>query len=319
MSTLYLDRKNLALKHDAGTLAIYQDGERQSTVPLKLIERIVARADVALSAGVLTAIASRGIAFIAITGRKGEYIAQLTGAPHNDARRRLAQYRRYQDPDQRLNHARALIVGKIHNQHRFITRLLAHRPDQRYTLTHGENTLAQVMAQALTATRLESLRGFEGAAAAAYFKALTRVFPERLNFTDRNRRPPRDPVNACLSLGYTLLHGDAVHACHSAGLDPMIGIFHDPVFGRESLAADLVEPLRPHLDQWTWELFKDRQLDLEHFGQEGDACLLSKTGRQRYYAAWEQRAPALRRWLRLQTRQLVRDLLDREPETQLAP
>jgi hypothetical protein len=69
-----------------------------------------------------------------------------------------------------------------------------------------------------------------------------------LIFGGRNRRPPRDPANAVLSLGYTLLHFEAVRACYGAGLDPMIGFFHNLDFGRESLACDLVEPLRPRLD-----------------------------------------------------------------------
>ncbi len=245
MTTLYLDRKNLELRLDAGTLAVYQDGQRQSTVPLKLLQRVVVRADVNLSASVLTAIASHGIAFIAITGRKGENIAQLTGAPGNDAARRLAQYRTYLDPARRLDLARTLISGKVHNQKRLIEKLRDHRPDERYNLTSSHDTLERITGQISTVEKIETLLGLEGAAAAAYFQGLQAVFPPRLNFSGRNRRPPRDPVNACLSLGYTLLHGDAVHACYAVGLDPMLGLFHEPSFGRESLAADLIEPLRP--------------------------------------------------------------------------
>lgn len=136
------------------------------------------------------------------------------------------------------------------------------------------------------------------------------MLPESLGFTGRNRRPPRDPANAVLSLGYTLLHFEAVRACHAAGLDPMIGFFHELEFGRESLAADLIEPLRPRVDAWAWELFRHQVLRTEDFRREGDACLLGKGGRQRFYAEFESLARPLRRLLRRFTVRLASRLAE---------
>jgi CRISPR-associated protein Cas1 len=161
---------------------------------------------------------------------------------------------------------------------------------------------------------LNTVRGLEGAAAAAYFAALATVFPPALNFTGRNRRPPRDPVNACLSLGYTLLHFEAVRACHGAGLDPLLGFFHDPAYGRESLACDLIEPLRPRLDAWVWGLFRNRLLRAEQFVTDKGACLLNKSGRQVFYASYEVFVPKLRRYLRQQAYRLARELPALAPE-----
>ena len=98
----------------------------------------------------------------------------------------------------------------------------------------------------------------EGAAQAAYFRAYCSLFAEALAFNGRNRRPPRDPVNACLSLGYTLVHFEAARAAYAAGLDPFLGFFHEIAFGRESLACDLMEPVRPLVDAWLWEMFRSR-------------------------------------------------------------
>ncbi len=161
---------------------------------------------------------------------------------------------------------------------------------------------------------LNVLRGIEGAAAAGYFAALTHLFPPALNFSGRNRRPPRDPVNACLSLGYTLLHTEAVRACHQAGLDPLLGFFHDPAYGRESLACDLIEPLRARLDAWVGELFRSRALRKENFVEDQGACLLNKAGRQVYFATFETFAPRLRRYLRQQAYRLARLLLALAPD-----
>jgi hypothetical protein len=116
----------------------------------------------------------------------------------------------------------------------------------------------------------------------------------------RNRRPPRDPVNAALSFTYTLLHFDAVRAAHGAGLDPMVGFYHRPAHGRESLACDLIEPLRPRADAWVRMLFRERELRGEHFATNKGACLLGKAGRERFHAAWESYASVPPRWLRRQ-------------------
>jgi CRISPR-associated protein Cas1 len=155
---------------------------------------------------------------------------------------------------------------------------------------------------------LDSLRGREGAAARAYFGGLAGVMPPALGFAGRNRRPPKDPVNVCLSLGYTLLHLQAVQSCMVAGLDPLLGFYHRPAIGRESLASDLIEPLRPAVDDWIWKMLRDRTLREDHFSLDKGACLLGKAGREIYYAAWEKQSTAWRRWLRDRTRRLAAHL-----------
>ncbi len=162
--------------------------------------------------------------------------------------------------------------------------------------------------QAGTGMALESLRGIEGSAARAYFAGMAAVFAPALGFSGRNRRPPRDPVNACLSLGYTMLHLQAVQATQARGLEPLLGFYHRPAFGRESLASDLIEPLRPQVDRWVWQQFRDGNLRPEHFTHDRGACLLGKAGRQRFYGAWEAAAGPLRRWLRRTSGRLAASL-----------
>ncbi len=144
---------------------------------------------------------------------------------------------------------------------------------------------------------VEALRGLEGAGAAAYFEGFAELLPARLHFNGRNRRPPRDPANALLSLGYTLLHAEAVLALYGAGLDPFIGFYHALDFGRESLACDLVEPLRVDVDQHALMLFRSEKLRPEDFSSTQSGCLLGKAGRARFYAEWEALAARLRKLL----------------------
>jgi CRISPR-associated protein Cas1 len=141
-----------------------------------------------------------------------------------------------------------------------------------------------------------------------HFHGYTRLFAPELNFSGRNRRPPRDPVNACLSLGYTLLHFDAVRAAHAAGLDALLGFYHRPAVGRESLACDLIEPIRPLVDDWLWTQFSERHLRSEHFSDDRGACLIGKAGRSHFYASWETFAPLPRRWLRTTCARLAAEL-----------
>ncbi|HUM96198.1 MAG TPA: CRISPR-associated endonuclease Cas1, partial [Candidatus Competibacter sp.] len=239
--------------------------------------------------------------------------ALLLGPGHGDARRRLAQYRTAFEPDARLALARRLIAGKLAAQIRLLEIAQAQRPDVRKPLHDGIATLRGLQPKLATAADRDAVLGLEGAGAAAHYAALTALFPPSLHFTGRNRRPPRDPVNACLSLGYTLLHFEAVRAAHGAGLDPLLGFYHEPAYGRESLACDLIEPLRPRLDGWVWGLFRERQLREHNFVEDKGACLLVKGGRQTFYAAYECWAPPLRRYLRRECYRLANWLSERAP------
>lgn len=310
MTTLYLDRRDLALKLEGQALAIYADDARQTTVPLHLLERIVMRSSVSVQSGALARLADSGVSVLLFGGWNGSKVATLLGPGHNDAVRRIGQYRCYDDPDWRVRWSRRLVRAKVQGQSRLIQRAIIQRPDRRHPLTETHRRLKAIRARLRgeTALSIDSLRGLEGAAAAAHFAGLAVLLPESLGFAGRNRRPPRDPFNAVLSLGYTLLHQEATHACQVAGLDPAIGYFHEPAFGRASLAADLIEPLRPRLDGWAWEQFRARTLTADHFVRDGSACLLGKAGRGHFFRAYEPFARPVRRWLRRVTTRVAAHL-----------
>jgi CRISPR-associated protein Cas1 len=183
------------------------------------------------------------------------------------------------------------VALKLRSQSRFLRQALQRRPDCRKPLWDGieqiQRACAGIGRAEEGASTVQRLRGIEGAAAASYFSAFAPLFPADLAFAGRNRRPPKDPVNAALSLGYTLLHFEAVNACHAAGLDPYVGFYHEPAYHRESLAADLIEPLRASVDAWVWRLFAERDLRGESFVQEEGGCLLKKHGREVFYARYE--------------------------------
>ena len=310
MGTLYVDRKGMTLNMRDGAIELRAEGERVRTIPTGLLERVVLRADTQISSNTLAALAEAGVGLLALGGRGGQRVAHLLGAPANDARARIAQCQRVNDEAWASAWSRQVVRAKLRAQLRLLRHALAERADLRKPLTDAENTLQRVLDRVPLAADRGSLRGLEGAGAAAYFRGYVQLFAPALGFEGRRRRPPPDPVNACLSLGYTLLQAQAEQACWVAGLDPMVGFLHLPAHGRASLACDLVEPWRVRIDAWVWQQFRSRELRLEHFGRDGaGACLMGKAARAQFYGSvtpLQQRcAAALRRHTRLLARSLA--------------
>jgi CRISPR-associated protein Cas1 len=143
--------------------------------------------------------------------------------------------------------------------------------------------------------------------------------PFTFDFNNRNRRPPLDPINAMLSLAYSVLAKDLTIVCHSVGFDPYLGFYHQPRFGRSSLALDLMEPFRPLIaDSVVLNAINTRMVTLKDFVQVGPAVSLTPSGRKGFFRAYEQRMDTLvthplfgyrvsyRRILEIQARLLAR-------------
>lgn len=327
MGTLILDRPGLALRDQGEVAGLYQNDAYVGRVPLKLVDQVVVHGgQVSLDAGVLGRVCEAGGMGVLFSGRHSRRVALVLGPSHHDVRARLAQARAVTDAPAVQAWARQVVRGKLRQQALFLGRALAARPDLRHALLGAQrhvqatalrlqalgepaqaaNPAAAVAPPAADALGLATVRGLEGAAAAVYFKAYGQLLAPSLGFTGRNRRPPKDPVNACLSLAYTLLNAQAVQCAHAAGLDPLLGLYHRPAHGRASLAADLIEPLRALADEWVWLRWREQVFTPAHFGFDGPACLLTKAGRGVFYPAFVPLRQVAERWLRRVCRQLVR-------------
>ncbi len=305
MSTLFIDRRGADIDAEGDTLVVRAEGERKGTVPLKPLERVVVKGSARLTTRLLTKLAELGIGLLILGGRSHKPGATLIGRPGSDTTLRLAQASLLNDELSRAAIAQVLVSAKIKGQLEVLREAEAARA-RSIDLNRGIEALSRALDEvAAPDPQRARLRGLEGAAAAAYFGALTTLFAPSLAFTGRNRRPPRDPVNACLSLGYTLLHFDAVRESASVGLDPLIGVYHDITPGRESLACDLAEPFRPAVDRFVMRLFAEGELRPEHFSTTKDGCLMGKTARHNYYAAYELAAVSHRRALTRLSRDLA--------------
>ena len=253
---------------------------------------------------------------------------------------RIEQFRLARDPATCLRLAQQFVHGKIRNHRTMLMRNHLEAPPD--TLLK----LKQCADAALRAESIESLLGTEGAAAAAYFAqfdgmikvaddadnqlegaevAAQKTF--RFEFNGRNRRPPTDPVNALLSLAYSLLSKDCLLAALAVGFDPYLGFYHQPRFGRPALALDLMEEFRPLVaESAVLSCINNRVVNEGDFVRAGQAVNLTPAGRKRFFNAYEQRMNSLlthpifdykvsyRRALELQARLLAKTLTGEIPE-----
>ncbi len=243
---------------------------------------------------------------------------------------RRDQFRLADDPEFCLRIASSLVSGKIRNQRTMLQR--NHIEPPRVAL----NQMKCMQDDAEKASALDQLLGIEGNAARVYFqnfagmiKAEEEPFSgtdmngpfRKFDFLGRNRRPPRDPVNALLSLGYSVLAKDLTIACHAIGFDPYLGFYHQPRYGRAALALDLMEPFRPLIaDSVVLSAINTRMVTPGDFIQTGEAVALRPSGRKAFFRAYEQRMDTLvthplfgyrvnyRRMLEIQARLLARVL-----------
>lgn len=294
MTSLYVDRRGVELKLDGQAIAFYENNVKVGSVPVSPLKRVFLKGDVAVHSGLLGKLGENGVGVVVLSGRKGE-ASLLMARPHNDAARRVTQYHLAREEGFCREFSRCVVESKIRDQLDFLTEMREKRLSARYELTHRCRQLESALSQLSNQADIPAIRGIEGHAAASYFAGLATCFPESLHFSERNRRPPRDPVNVVLSLGYTLLHAETVIGLYACGLDPYVGFYHALDFGRESLACDLVESFRTSMDRFAFSLFNKGILRAEDFSMAQGMCLLGKAGRARFYPAYEAYVETIRK------------------------
>lgn len=220
----------------------------------------------------------------------GYFVGRASSHDTNNVELRTAQYRAADNAETCLALARTWTASKIRNS-RTLLRRNAESPDP---VVLGE--LEQLAKKAEQATALQSLLGIEGTAARSYFGAFTTMLTSDMGFAldGRNRRPPRDPVNALLSLAYSLLTKDFTFAIASSGLDPLRGFYHQPRFGKPALALDLMEEFRPLLaDSTVLGVINQGIVTPSDFQRHPTGVALLPAARRRFILAYQRRLDQL--------------------------
>ncbi len=284
---LVIDHSDTQVTLDGPALRVQRPDQLPQQVPLGLLGLVVVHGKALVACDVWRALADRQVPAVLQPGRGPGASVWLGAALGTTVALRTAQHRAADQPERCLASARRLLAAKFTAQARAADLLdpgpapASQRADWRMLLDAAGRELAQV-------GTLAGLMGHEGTAAAAWYQALAAGLPPHWQFRGRNRRPPRDPVNALLSLGYTLLGGEMLGAVQQAGLDPARGLLHGLVPGRESLVLDLIEPLRPSVDVVVLGLLDSLLAPADFTHGEHEGCLLAKAARGRFYQAWAQ-------------------------------
>jgi len=305
MAILYVTDQGAVLTKRGSRLVVEKQGKMIHWLHAFKVEQVILMGNVTLTPAAIAFLLAQGIDTVFLSFY-GKYRGRLVPHLGKNIELRRRQFARLGDPDFALRQAKAVVAGKIDNCRVLLRRLHREAPSEAVTQTlHQLRLLAR---KAETADSLDSLMGLEGSAAAAYFAAFPHLLKNPdLPFAGRTRRPPQDPVNVLLSLGYTLL-ANAMHTqVMIAGLDPYLGALHRPEYGRPSLVLDLMEEFRPVLvDSLVFQLVNQRIIRPTDFFRpeerepaafdfaaeplrEGYPILLAHTGLKKFILHFERR------------------------------
>ena len=284
----------LSLRNENVVISV--DGEEKASFPVRIFESILCFGRAGATPPLMGYCAEHGVA-LSFFSESGKFLARVQGPVHGNVLLRREQYRIADDERRASAIAKNVLLGKLLNTQAALRRFMRDHPPE------GENaekfraalSIVEALAPQMKASEnTDELRGFEGAAARAYFEAFDGMILHQkdfFKFTERSRRPPLDAVNSMLSFTYTLLAHDISAALEGVGLDPAVGFLHKDRPGRPSLALDLMEEFRPWLaDRLVLSMINMKQVKPENFKtRESGAVEIDEETRRKIIAAWRSR------------------------------
>jgi len=294
-NTLFVTLQGASVRKQHETIVVNNGGETLLQVPIHHLTGVVCFGRVFVSPEAMYACATSGIGISYLTDT-GRFLARVEGPASGNVLLRRKQYRSADEPASTLVLARGPVLGKIANCRTLIQRARRDRPD-RQGAKDADRALDSIKGSfdlALKADDIDRLRGYEGEVARTYFNVFQFMIlsdDEAFTFTTRNRRPPKDAVNALLSFAYALLTHDCASALQAVGLDPAVGYLHADRPGRLSLALDLMEEFRPAIaDRFVLSLINLGQVKADDFVKTGSGAVsLTDDARKTFLAAWQKR------------------------------
>jgi CRISPR-associated protein Cas1 len=312
MTTLYVTEPYSVIKKEGETLVINIPADdkrgreaRKVEVPTIKISEVVVLGDSTFTSQALAALLEQKVE-ITFLNVFGKFRGRVVPQDSRNSLIRLAQFRAHENAARSFGFARQFVIGKMHNMRTILLRSNRRLNDvilsNAIESLRGIQELVEKMECDLTppadpgkpqkGTSWGTLQGYEGAGSAAYFDGFSRLLrgAAGLKFETRNRRPPRDPVNALLSYGYSLLHHQCSSALQTTGLDPYIGFLHSSQYSKPALALDLMEEFRaPIVDSVVITLINNRVLHSDDFIEEMGAYRLKDGARRTFLEKFEER------------------------------
>ncbi|MCC6422352.1 MAG: CRISPR-associated endonuclease Cas1 [Phycisphaerales bacterium] len=324
---LYVQTQGAYIGKRGQSLIVRAEGAEVAKASLKDVSQLVLCGNVQVSTQTIHLLCESDIPVVLLSS--GWWFYGIThGQSLRNAYDRAAQFHAAADPQKCLSFAKTLVRDKALNQRTQLRRNAPPSADLDLVLNDIDSLIGRIM----EAPSIEVLLGLEGNAARCYFSSFAQMlkprdFDSTWDFESRNRRPPRDPVNAMLSFAYALLAKECTVALLSEGLDPYWGFYHRPRHGRPALALDLMEPFRAVIaDSAVISAINTGMVRAAHFTQAASGCAMNDIGRKGLLRAYEARLDQLvthpifdyrcawRSVIRLQARLLSRWLRGDVPE-----
>ena len=295
LNTLFVTSEDIYLSLDGENVVANRDKTIVARYPLHTLSGILSFSYSGASPALMGACAARDIA-LSFCSPRGKFLARICGESNGNVLLRRAQYRIADNTEHSCMIARNMIFGKLYNARWSIERT---RRDHALRidvdkLSNASQQIHDLLPEVLKENNLETLRGWEGVAATAYFNVFNEMIlngDAGFRFSGRNRRPPLDPVNAMLSFAYALLANDCAAALESVGLDSYVGFLHRDRPGRTSLALDLMEELRPCVaDRFVLTMINHHKLKTSDFIiMENGSVLLKDDTRRVFLKHWHEK------------------------------
>ncbi len=282
MPTLYINEHGASIGVVNERVQVRRKQKIVQEMPVVNLERIVLMVPAYITQPAIRYFMDRGID-IAYLSQNGKFYGQFTRGDGAFVELRLAQYRKFHEPSFRLALARSFVKGKTHNMLELWQRQRRHGD-----LGKELEQLEKIQRKTSQAPSLDSLLGLEGSATATHFRILRNALHGKWNFQRRAHHPSPDPINAMLSLGYTLLYSRMAGLLQMHGLDPYLGFFHEPKRGHAALASDMIEEWRgPVVDTLILRLINTKQIEPGDFRTTGKECRMAGPALQKFVEAFE--------------------------------
>ena len=292
LNILYIQTQGMYLRREGETVVAEREREVVARIPIHTLSGIVCFGNVLCSPFLLGLCGEHGV-HVSFLSEQGRFLARVEGPVSGNVLLRVNQGKAALDKTRTKDLAISFVAGKLLNTRTILLRRLRdHGPEA--TCEHAVLRLANLVQQLKQAETIDTVRGIEGEAAACYFEVFNTMLvaqQEKFAISGRNRRPPRDPMNALLSFLYTMLAHDCTGALESVGLDPQIGFLHALRPGRSSLALDLMEEFRaPLADRLALSLVNLQQISHKHFKTtESGAVEMTEEARKTILLAWQKK------------------------------
>jgi CRISPR-associated protein Cas1 len=292
LNTLYITTPEAYISKEGLNVIVSVEQKEYFRIPIMNIESIVTFGYMGASPGLMKLCCDYNVS-LAFLSPNGRYIGRVQGPIKGNVLLRNTQFKLTSDKVFSLAISCIFIAGKIQNYRNILRRYIRDYGDN-LEIESTANILDIRKKEVFRAKTFDQLRGIEGDAATCYFKVLPSLIihqKEDFIFNGRNKRPPKDAVNALLSFVYTLIANDVQSALETVGLDPYVGFLHTLRPGRASLALDLMEELRAYLgDRLVISLINRRQITIKDFVHQGDeGILMTDTCRKEVLQAWQKR------------------------------